>query len=84
MRERFIATINDAIDNNKELVVSLESGTNAISVNIIPHAMDDGEKEIIVYSDKGILTIDTKNIQYVSELDEFVCVNNTSIVTISR
>ena len=83
MKEKFMATINEAIDNGTEIFITMESGLNAVSVTVIPTSIDEGSGSVVIYAGTDIFVIDTEMISY--DNDEFLFVNkeNTSLVTIS-
>ena len=83
MKEKFMATINEAIDNGTEIFITMESGLNAVSVTVIPTSIDEGSGSVVIYAGTDIFVIDTESVSY--DNDEFMFVNkeNTSLVTIS-
>lgn len=82
MKKDLVAMVLKAMCFDEAIVISLESGSNSMSVSFIPEAMDEGTNGIIIYSGCNIFIINTDDV-CINEFGEFVCKNKTSIVTVS-
>ena len=81
MKERFMATINAAIDNGTEIGITMEAGSNAVAFSVVPFEVIEGEGNVVIYAGSDIITVDTTNMVY--DNDEFICVNNNSVISIA-
>ena len=81
MREQVITLVKDAINNGKELRITMQSGSNAICVDIVPDNIDVGTMGMIIYSGNNLFDVDLRDVEY--DFEEYVCGNSHSVITIS-
>ena len=87
MKSNLITTINNAIDNGTELVLSmcpdpLRGHDNAITTSFIPDAIDVGENGIIVYAKGDIYSLDTTRVIYDEVEEVYACIGTSTIASI--
>lgn len=84
MKGKLMATIENAINEGRELVLSFAIGDITCgTVSFIPSAIDIGEISVNVYSERFDFSIDITDIEYDDFEDAFVFSNGESYIQLS-
>ena len=82
-RQQFMAALNNAIEKFATIAIMIEGGTNYMTVSIVPHDVDEGERDIIIYSKMATISIDGScEPVYNEEENSYSFENAFSVVTV--
>ena len=83
MKKEMINSINNAIETEKRVVITMETdGHNCSTFSCLPDAIDVEDGYLVIYSGHDICVVGTKQVEQVSE-NEFDCIEEHSRITIS-
>lgn len=71
--EALLTTINDAIEMKKEMHLTINADIISVMIHTIPDAVDVGDNQIIIYFGDEMADIQTENITYDDQFEEYYC-----------
>ena len=71
--EALLATINNAIEEAKEMHLTINTDIISVIIHTIPDAVDVGNNQIIVYYGEEMADISMDRITYDPEFEEYYC-----------
>lgn len=84
VKKKFIAEMEEAINNGSEIMVVVEvNENNAFSFTFMPDYMESWVDHCSVYSGLCLCDFDINGIEYDDDLDEYFCKSDGCMVVVS-
>lgn len=84
MKKGIITMIDEVIESGRQVNITLETTDfNGVQISVVPVAVEEGDKTIILYSANGVFTVDATEIDFDADEEEYHCIGTASVMTLS-